>query len=90
MKTHLECIPCFIKQSIEAASMVTNNEQIQIKVLNEVMKYLQNKKIQVLLHFLSPVKGSVIYKEYNKRLKFRKDIPCSMIYHYNHSLLSPL
>jgi uncharacterized protein with ATP-grasp and redox domains len=42
MKTHLECIPCFIKQSIEAASMVTNNEQIQIKVLNEVMKYLQN------------------------------------------------
>jgi len=42
MKTHLECIPCFIKQSLEATRMVTNDEKIQTKVLQEVMKHLQN------------------------------------------------
>lgn len=42
MKTYLECIPCFIKQSLEAARMTTDDEEIQTKVLQEVMKYLQN------------------------------------------------
>ena len=42
MKTHLECIPCFIKQSLEAARMATNDEEIQEKVLKEVMKHLQD------------------------------------------------
>jgi len=42
MKTHLECIPCFIKQSLEASRMVTDNEDIQTKVLKKVMEHLQN------------------------------------------------
>jgi len=42
MKAHLECIPCFIRQSLEAARMTTDDEEIQTKVLQEVMKYLQN------------------------------------------------
>lgn len=42
MKTHLECIPCFIKQSLEAARMATNDEKIHEKVIKEVMKHLQN------------------------------------------------
>jgi len=42
MKSHLECIPCFIKQSLEAARMATDDEKIQTKVLQEVMKHLQN------------------------------------------------
>ena len=42
MKTHLECIPCFIKQSLEASRMTTDDEKIQTKVLQEVMKHLQN------------------------------------------------
>lgn len=41
MNSHLECIPCFIKQSLEAARMATNDESIQTKVLHEVMKHLQ-------------------------------------------------
>ena len=45
MKTHLECIPCFIKQSLEAARMVTDNKGIQTKVLREVMKYFQNASL---------------------------------------------
>ena len=42
MKTYLECIPCFIKQSLEAARMATDDEKIQTKVLREVMKHLQS------------------------------------------------
>ncbi len=42
MKTYLECIPCFIKQSLEAARMATDDERVQTEVLKEVMKHLQN------------------------------------------------
>jgi len=41
MKTYLECIPCFIKQSLEAARMATDDEDIHEKVLKEVMKHLE-------------------------------------------------
>jgi len=41
MKTHLECIPCFIKQSLEAARMATDDEEVHEKVLKEVMKHLE-------------------------------------------------
>ena len=41
MKTHLECIPCFIKQSLEAARMATDDEEIHEKVLKKVMKHLE-------------------------------------------------
>ena len=42
MKTYLECIPCFIKQSLEAARMATDDEKTHEKVLKEVMKHLEN------------------------------------------------
>jgi damage-control phosphatase, subfamily I len=42
MKTHLDCIPCFMKQSLEAARMTTETPVIQEKVLKAVMKHLQN------------------------------------------------
>lgn len=41
MKTYLECIPCFIKQSLEAARMATDDEKIHAEVLRKVMKHLQ-------------------------------------------------
>ena len=41
MKTSLDCIPCFIKQSLEAARMATDDEETQAEVLREVMKHLQ-------------------------------------------------
>lgn len=41
MKTHLDCIPCFIKQSLEATRMATGNEEVQEVVLKEVMRHLQ-------------------------------------------------
>jgi len=42
MRTYLECIPCFIKQSLEAACMATDDETTQTEVVKEVMKHLQN------------------------------------------------
>lgn len=41
MKTYLDCILCFISQALEAARMSSDNEEIQKKVLLEVMKHLQ-------------------------------------------------
>ena len=41
MKTYLECIPCFIKQSLEAARMATDDEKIHERVLKEVMRHLE-------------------------------------------------
>jgi uncharacterized protein with ATP-grasp and redox domains len=46
MKTHLECVPCFINQSLEAARLATDDEEIHEKVLKEVMKHLQNVSFQ--------------------------------------------
>jgi len=42
MRTHLECIPCFIKQSLEAGRMTTDDDEIHAEVLQEVMKHFQN------------------------------------------------
>ncbi|HEC80900.1 MAG TPA: hypothetical protein ENI42_00530 [Thermoplasmatales archaeon] len=41
MKTYLDCIPCFISQSLEAARMSSDDENVHKKVLEEVMKHLQ-------------------------------------------------
>ena len=41
MKSHLECIPCFLKQALEATRMVTDDEGVQTNVMSEVMKHLQ-------------------------------------------------
>jgi len=46
MRTHLECIPCFIKQSLEASRMVTDDEYIQTEVIRKILKYLQNVSLK--------------------------------------------
>jgi len=42
MKVHLDCIPCFLKQSLEAARMSTDNEETHEHVMKEVLKHLEN------------------------------------------------
>jgi len=46
MKSNLDCIPCFIRQALEASRMVTDDEQLQREVLNEVMNILSNSKLE--------------------------------------------
>ena len=41
MKTYFDCVPCFISQSLEAARMVSDDEQVHLKVLREVMRFLE-------------------------------------------------
>jgi uncharacterized protein with ATP-grasp and redox domains len=42
MKTHLECIPCFIRQSLEAAKMATPDKHTHEKIVKSVMNHLQD------------------------------------------------
>lgn len=38
MKTHLDCIPCFIRQALEAARLATRNETMCAEVLRRVLQ----------------------------------------------------
>lgn len=42
MKTYLDCIPCFLTQSLEAARMTGVDKKVQEKVLKKVMNYLES------------------------------------------------
>ena len=44
MKVHLECIPCFFRQALEAVKMSTNNDKIREKALRKVATYLSQVK----------------------------------------------
>ncbi|MGD2094329.1 MAG: ARMT1-like domain-containing protein [Phycisphaerales bacterium] len=37
MKTYLDCVPCFIRQALDAVRMTVDNEQIHGKVLHKVL-----------------------------------------------------
>jgi len=40
MQTHLDCIPCFLHQSLEAARMATADESKHEQVMKQIMDYL--------------------------------------------------
>jgi len=42
VKVHFECIPCLLRQALEAAKMSSVNAATQESALREVMKYLSN------------------------------------------------
>ena len=44
MKVHLDCIPCFLRQALEAVKMSTNNDAVREKALREVVTYLSQVK----------------------------------------------
>lgn len=44
MKVHLECIPCLLRQVLEAAKMSTNDEVTRENSLREVAIYLSNEQ----------------------------------------------
>ena len=37
MKTFLDCIPCFVRQSLDSARLATDDEQIHERVVREVL-----------------------------------------------------
>ena len=38
MKTNLECVPCFVRQTMDAARFATPDEALHEKILREVLK----------------------------------------------------
>jgi len=42
MHTHLECIPCIIRQTMSTLNLATNDKEVQKKALSEVLLYLAN------------------------------------------------
>lgn len=65
MKLQLECLPCYIRQALEAARMVTDDRKLQEKILREALvaasKFETNEigiltqaKIQKIIKKLSP------------------------------------
>jgi uncharacterized protein with ATP-grasp and redox domains len=47
MKASFDCIPCMIRQTIEAARLSADSENLQRQVLNRVMHYLQQVDYQL-------------------------------------------
>jgi len=41
MQTYLDCIPCFLHQSLEAARMASKDEKVHDQVMKQVMAFLQ-------------------------------------------------
>lgn len=37
MKLHLECVPCYIRQALDAKKMATSDRDIQEAILREVL-----------------------------------------------------
>jgi len=76
MRTSLDCFPCFLRQALEAARLVTQDEGIQRKVLDSVLSILSNISIQAtppeiahLVHLrVKSITGSFDpYKEVKKK-----------------------
>lgn len=46
MKTHFECIPCFVRQALEASKMATSEKSIQEKSLKKVLLELSKTSFE--------------------------------------------
>ena len=46
MKTFFDCIPCFVRQSLDSVRMVTDNEAIHEQLLREVLRALSQMNLR--------------------------------------------
>ena len=58
MKTYLDCMACFVVQSLRTARMLTNDERIQEQVLRQVLE----KSASFDMHIPPPVMSQQIYR----------------------------
>ena len=58
MNVYLDCFPCFLRQTLEAARMSTGNEAVQRQILDEVMKRL----VRFPLDVTPPQVGRIIHR----------------------------
>ncbi|MCP4650548.1 MAG: DUF89 family protein [PVC group bacterium] len=65
MKTYLDCIPCFFRQALDAASMVKASEKTKKKILDEVAKAIP----KFPLSSCPPIMGGQVYRLVKKHTK---------------------
>ena len=58
MRTYLDCIPCFLKQALEAARIAGADEKTQKKILNRVLKEIARFPLTAS----PPEMGQIIYR----------------------------
>ncbi len=68
MKTYLDCFPCIARQSLEAARLATDDENLQREILNSVFKILPDFPQDV-----SPPEIAVAAHRIIKRISGNKD-----------------
>lgn len=47
MRTHLECVPCFVRQALEAIRMTTEDEAVQEEVLSRVLREVSDLDLRL-------------------------------------------
>ena len=47
METYLDCLPCFVRQALEASRMATHDEKVQRRVLDSIMERLPKLSFHV-------------------------------------------
>jgi uncharacterized protein with ATP-grasp and redox domains len=62
MKTYLDCIPCFFRQALEAARMVTNDPKKQKEVIDEIARIIPDLSFDAS----PPEMGHIIYNTAKK------------------------
>ncbi|MEZ7891280.1 MAG: ARMT1-like domain-containing protein [Candidatus Wallbacteria bacterium] len=65
MRTSIDCIPCFIRQTLDASRMVISDEKIIFKVMKKVMKKVANFDLTLT----PPEMGQIIHKIIRSEIK---------------------
>ena len=55
MKTTLDCLPCFLKQTLQTARLSTTDESMQKEILDQVARLLPHLDFE-----LSPPENSIL------------------------------
>ncbi len=58
MKASLECLPCFVRQSLDAIAMATDDEQLRLQFLREVLGWLSEWELELS----PPIMGQLVHR----------------------------
>lgn len=58
MKASLECLPCFVRQSLDAIAMATDDEKLRLQLLREVLGWLSEWELELS----PPIMGQLVHR----------------------------
>jgi damage-control phosphatase, subfamily I len=65
MRSHFECVPCFLRQALEGVRMITSDEAVHEKVLREVLSLMGHMDFDMS----PPVMGQQIHRVIKRETK---------------------